>query len=83
MTNSGRGPGPGRLPAGQAHVIFDEVHKYAQWRNLIKGVFDKHRSAVRFIVTGWVPAHKKPEQSADPEADPSNLADGEGSADTR
>ncbi len=38
---------------------------------------------VRFIVTGWVPDHKKPEQSADPEADPSSLADGEGSADTR
>jgi predicted AAA+ superfamily ATPase len=42
----------GRLPAGQKLVIFDEIHKYAQWRNLMKGLFDKHRSTVSFIVTG-------------------------------
>jgi predicted AAA+ superfamily ATPase len=42
----------GRLPAGQTRVIFDEIHKYAQWRNLMKGLFDKHRSSVSFIVTG-------------------------------
>ena len=42
----------GRLPAGQKRVIFDEIHKYAQWRNLMKGLFDKHRSSVSFVVTG-------------------------------
>jgi predicted AAA+ superfamily ATPase len=42
----------GRLPAGQARVIFDEIHKYAQWRNLIKGLFDKHKSVLSFVVTG-------------------------------
>lgn len=42
----------GRFSAGQARVIFDEIHKYAQWRNLVKGLFDKNRSAVSFIVTG-------------------------------
>jgi hypothetical protein len=41
-----------RLPSSQSCVILDEVHKYAQWRNLMKGFFDKNRSAVSFIVTG-------------------------------
>lgn len=42
----------GHLPSGQTRVIFDEIHKFAQWRNLMKGLFDKHRSSVSFIVTG-------------------------------
>ena len=41
-----------RLPSGQARVIFDEIHKYARWRNLMKGLFDKNRTSVSFIVTG-------------------------------
>ena len=41
-----------RLPAGQTTVIFDEIHKYARWRNLMKGLFDKHKSSIAFIVTG-------------------------------
>ncbi len=42
----------GRLPADKSLIIFDEIHKYARWRNLIKGLFDKNRSAVSFLVTG-------------------------------
>ena len=42
----------GRLPSGQSRVIFDEIHKYAQWRNLMKGLFDKNRTSISFIVTG-------------------------------
>jgi len=42
----------GRLPAGQSRIIFDEIHKYARWRNLTKGLFDKNKSKVSFIVTG-------------------------------
>jgi len=42
----------GRLPAGQTRVIFDEIHKYAQWRNLMKGLFDKNKSSVSIVVTG-------------------------------
>jgi predicted AAA+ superfamily ATPase len=42
----------GWLPSGQTRVVFDEVHKYAQWRNLIKGLFDKNKSAISFVVTG-------------------------------
>lgn len=41
-----------RLPPNQKLVIFDEVHKYARWRNFMKGLFDKHKSVVSFIVTG-------------------------------
>lgn len=42
----------GRLPPGQPLVIFDEVHKYAGWRGLLKGLYDKNRSSVSFLVTG-------------------------------
>lgn len=41
-----------RLPARQPLVIFDEIHKYAGWRGLIKGLYDKHRSSRSFLVTG-------------------------------
>ena len=41
-----------RLPPRQRLVIFDEVHKYAGWRGLIKGLYDKHRSSISFLVTG-------------------------------
>lgn len=33
-------------------LIFDEIHKYKNWRNLIKGLFDKHKEDHQFIVTG-------------------------------
>lgn len=41
----------GRLPA-QKLLIFDELHKYRQWRNWIKGKFDTLRSHHQFLVTG-------------------------------
>lgn len=41
-----------RLPAEQQRLVFDEIHKYARWRNLIKGLYDKHHSSISFIVTG-------------------------------
>ena len=41
-----------RLPSGQPRVIFDEIHKYARWRNLMKGLYDKNQSAISFIVPG-------------------------------
>lgn len=39
-------------PAGEKLIIFDEIHKYAKWRNLIKGYYDvlKHTHAI--LVTG-------------------------------
>ena len=41
-----------RLPPNQRLVIFDELHKYSGWRGLIKGLYDKHRSSLSFLVTG-------------------------------
>jgi predicted AAA+ superfamily ATPase len=40
------------LPPRQPLLLFDEIHKYARWRNLIKGVFDTERSRRRILVTG-------------------------------
>ncbi len=42
----------GRLPGGLRRIAFDEIHKYARWRGLVKGLYDKNKSAVSFIVTG-------------------------------
>ena len=42
----------GQLPGGQKLVVFDEIHKYARWRNLIKGFYDKHKNRKSFLVTG-------------------------------
>ena len=29
------------LPPGEPLVVLDEVHKYARWRNLVKGWYDR------------------------------------------
>ncbi len=42
----------GELPSRQPLVIFDEIHKFARWRNLIKGFYDTQKSTVSFLVTG-------------------------------
>ncbi|MSP95858.1 MAG: ATP-binding protein [Betaproteobacteria bacterium] len=40
-----------QLPAGDAW-LFDEIHKYRQWRGFLKGLFDMYGSARRILVTG-------------------------------
>jgi hypothetical protein len=40
------------LPAGQRLLVLDEVHKYARWRNFVKGTYDKEKSRRRIVVTG-------------------------------
>lgn len=42
----------GELPANQKLIIFDEIHKFARWRNLIKGLYDTNKSTVSFLITG-------------------------------
>ncbi|MGI9249600.1 MAG: ATP-binding protein [Pseudohongiellaceae bacterium] len=32
--------------------IFDEIHKYRQWRNYLKGLYDNRRTGQRILVTG-------------------------------
>lgn len=41
-----------RWPGGPALVVLDEIHKWRGWKGWLKGEFDKHRQAKRFLVTG-------------------------------
>lgn len=40
------------LPEGEPLLVLDEIHKYARWRNLIKGIYDTERSFRKLVVTG-------------------------------
>ncbi len=33
-------------------LVMDEIHKYAKWRNLLKGYYDKFHPKLNFLVTG-------------------------------
>ena len=33
-------------------IIFDEIHKFNEWRNYIKGLYDKHKNEKKILVTG-------------------------------
>jgi hypothetical protein len=39
-------------PGDAELLIFDEIHKYRQWKGLIKGEYDKHKGTFKFLVTG-------------------------------
>lgn len=42
----------GVLPPSEKIIILDEIHKFARWRNLVKGLYDKNKSKKSFIITG-------------------------------
>lgn len=42
----------GELPPGEPIVVLDEIHKYARWRNLVKGLYDTEKSFRSILVTG-------------------------------
>jgi uncharacterized protein len=42
----------GELPSAPGCIVFDEIHKFARWRNLIKGFYDTRKEGVSFLVTG-------------------------------
>jgi predicted AAA+ superfamily ATPase len=42
----------GQLPPNENLIILDEIHKYARWRNLVKGLYDVYRPSVSFLITG-------------------------------
>jgi len=42
----------GELPPKAKIIILDEIHKFARWRNLVKGFFDKKREEMSFLITG-------------------------------
>ncbi|MBU4257256.1 ATP-binding protein [Patescibacteria group bacterium] len=41
-----------KYPADADLIIFDEIHKYRQWKNFVKGEYDKNKSRFHIIVTG-------------------------------
>ena len=42
----------GTWPSTERLLVFDEIHKYAKWRGLVKGYFDKLKNTHQFLVTG-------------------------------
>jgi predicted AAA+ superfamily ATPase len=42
----------GLLPAGNDLLIFDEIHKYRNWKNYLKGEYDKYQDKFKILVTG-------------------------------
>lgn len=42
----------GELPPNQSLIILDEIHKFARWRNLVKGIYDSNKSSREILVTG-------------------------------
>ena len=42
----------GAVPAGKGLIIFDEIHKYRNWKNYVKGQYDKNKDKFKIIVTG-------------------------------
>jgi len=41
-----------RKDASAPLIIFDEIHKYRDWKNALKGIYDEFHDAYRFLVTG-------------------------------
>jgi hypothetical protein len=41
-----------RDPGKPFLVVFDEIHKYARWKNFLKGAFDQTKDDFRFLITG-------------------------------
>lgn len=41
-----------RDPGQPFLVVLDEIHKYARWKNYLKGAYDGHHREFRFLVTG-------------------------------
>lgn len=40
------------FPSDRGLIIFDEIHKYANWRRLVKGLYDKRKNELKILVTG-------------------------------
>ncbi len=40
------------LPPKEKIIVFDEIHKFKNWRNLIKGYYDTLKSTHKFLITG-------------------------------
>jgi predicted AAA+ superfamily ATPase len=41
-----------RKDASPPLIVFDEIHKYQDWKNYLKGIYDQFHNAYRFLVSG-------------------------------
>lgn len=41
-----------KFSASAKLLVFDEIHKYKQWKNYVKGLFDKDKDKLDILVTG-------------------------------
>ena len=41
-----------QIQSSKPVVIFDEIHKYPEWKNFLKGFYDKYKDQLSIIVTG-------------------------------
>lgn len=41
-----------QLPAGNGLIVLDEIHKFRDWRNTVKGFYDKLSPEISFLLTG-------------------------------
>lgn len=41
-----------RFDASAGLLIFDEIHKYKQWKNYVKGVYDTYKERFDILITG-------------------------------
>ena len=42
----------GILDANSKLIILDEIHKYKDWKNLVKGFYDEYKTEKSFLITG-------------------------------
>ncbi|NWG13782.1 MAG: ATP-binding protein [Acidobacteria bacterium] len=42
----------GEVPAAESLVLLDEIHKFARWRSLVKGIYDTRKSKQSILVIG-------------------------------
>ena len=40
------------FPLEAQHLVFDEIHKFSDWRNTVKGLYDKFHQSLSIMVTG-------------------------------
>lgn len=40
------------LKKGKVFIVFDEIHKFKEWKSLLKGFFDTYKDKTQILVTG-------------------------------
>ena len=51
----------GDWPQSEKLIVFDEIHKYPKWKNLIKGIYDTEKDLHKIIscnTEGWIGIYK-------------------------